>query len=314
MNNFLTFNTDFSIRYFSILSLLLMLVNLMTIIFALFIKNDIISGSGLKKSGTKILVSAMEILILAGAIMLFTDEEPSKPFASAVLVSSIVFTIMLYWGLMQIESVSETSMETIEAIIGMIETNDENLDGHSLHVQNLTMLLYDYLPFGIRARLNPMNLQYAALLLDIGKLRIPRSIIEKKGKLLPSERNLIQRHPEICAKIFETIPTIGAITEWIRYHHERVDGSGYYHLKGNEIPLASRVLAVADTYSAITMERSYRPSLTHENAIAELKLVAGSQLDSEITEIFCSIPESKFISCMNDVRERMKKYKIDSFK
>ena len=148
MNNFLTFNTDFSIRYFSILSLLLMLVNLMTILFALFIKNDIISGSGLKKSGTKILVSAMEILILSGAIMLFTEEEPSKPFASAVLVSSIVFTIMLYWGLMQIESVSETSMETIEAIIGMIEANDENLDGHSLHVQNLTMLLYDYLPFG----------------------------------------------------------------------------------------------------------------------------------------------------------------------
>lgn len=314
MKNFLTFNTDFSIRYFSILSLILLVVDFCTILYGFFIRCDFLCGSGLKKAGSKILVSVMEILILAGTTILFTKEEPSRAFAATVLASSVIFTIMLYWGLMQMENTSEISMETIETIIGVIEAGDENLDGHSLHVQNLTMLLYDYLPVRIRSKLNPMNLQCAALLLDIGKLGIPRNVIDRKGKLLPDEKNLIQRHPEICLKIFESIPSLATVTEWVKYHHERVDGGGYHHLKGNEIPIESRILAVADTYSAITMERSYRPSLTHQNAIAELKLVAGTQLDREITEIFCSIPESKFKLCMDDVREKMKKYEIGSFR
>jgi HD-GYP domain-containing protein (c-di-GMP phosphodiesterase class II) len=159
-----------------------------------------------------------------------------------------------------------------------------------------------------------MNLQYASLLLDIGKLGIPRSIINKKGKLLPEERELIQKHPEICMEILSSIPSLKTITFWIKYHHERVDGTGYYHLKGEEIPLASRILAIADTYSAITMDRSYRPSLPYENAISELRLVAGKQLDGELVELFCSIPKSKITVCMNDVRNRMKKYQSGTFR
>lgn len=200
------------------------------------------------------------------------------------------------------------SVEIIEMLIGVIEAGDPNLDGHSLHVHNLTMLLYDYLPFSYRIKVNMADLEYASLLLDIGKLGVSRRILNKSGKLGEDEWALMKRHPEIGVKILGSVEYFDRISDWVLYHHERVDGSGYYKLKGNEIPLASRIMAVADTYSAITMARSYKPSYTYEEAIAELKLVAGTQLDEKLVHIFCSIPMSRIASCMEDVKRRMERF------
>lgn len=301
-------------EYMLIVGIIIMIANMLATFFLLLYRPNALYLSGKVKILSNIFLIIVEISFIAVSVFFLNYEQTAAIYAFPLLCIAITFYIMLAWGFIQMRGISALSMEILERLVGVIEAGDENLDGHSLHVQNLTMLIYDYLPLSERIKLNPMNLQYASLLLDIGKLGIPRSIINKKGKLLPEERELIQKHPEICMEILSSIPSLKTITFWIKYHHERVDGAGYYHLKGEEIPLASRILAIADTYSAITMDRSYRPSLPYENAISELRLVAGKQLDGELVELFCSIPKSKITVCMNDVRNRMKKYQSGTFR
>ena len=206
------------------------------------------------------------------------------------------------------------SVEIIEMLIGVIEAGDSNLDGHSLHVHNLTMLLYDYLPFSYKIKVNATDLEYASLLLDIGKLGVSRNILNKSGKLGKEEWSSMRRHPEIGVKILGSVGYFERITDWVLYHPERVDGSGYYKLKGEQIPLASRIMAVADTYSAITMTRSYKPAYSYEDAIAELKLVSGTQLDEKLVRIFCDIPINRISSCIEDVQQKMAIYSSESFR
>lgn len=314
MSNMIFPISTVSSEYLLLVGIFLMLANFATCVFHLFIRNDAIYDNTGSKFAMNILVIALEVVFVIASIIVYANELLSLALAVPLLCVAVVFTFMLVWGFLQMQGLSVRSMEILETVVGVIEAGDENLDGHSLHVQNLAMLMYDSLPFFKRVRINAMNLQYAALFLDIGKLGIPRSIIAKKGKLLPRERELIQRHPEICVELFEKIPSFTTVTYWVKYHHERVDGNGYYHLKGNDIPLASRILAVADTYSAITMDRSYRASLPYENAISELRLVAGTQLDAELVELFCSISKKKVVDCMLDVRNRMKKYQSGDFR
>ena len=88
------------------------------------------------------------------------------------------------------------------------------------------------------------------------------------------------------------------IKDWILYHHERVDGRGYYRLSADEIPLAARMIAITDTYSAITMQRAYKLPKTHEAAVAAMEEVAGTQLDRELLDIFLSIPKEELQNCI----------------
>lgn len=314
MDSYNFFNYIVPAEYLVFIGTLLMLIDFLISIFYLFIRNDAIYNNSGKNFVTNIILTVVETSFIILSMVVFSNDTLCIIFSIPMITFSVIFTLMLCWGFTQMSGLSSRSMKVFETLVGVIEAGDENLDGHSLHVQNLTMLIYDYLPFFDKMRINPINLQYASLFLDIGKLGIPRSIINKKGKLTQKEKELIQRHPEICIDIFEKIPSFTTVTYWVKYHHERVDGNGYYHLKGKDIPLASRILAVADTYSAITMDRSYRPSLPYENAIAELKLVAGRQLDSDIVDIFTSIPKKKIITCMDNVRGRMKRYQTGDFR
>ena len=251
-------------EYLIITAIILMIINFGATLFTLILRNDVLyNDTGSHFIANEVLL-AFEILFIIFSIIVFSSEELFIALSLPIICGVVIFTLMLVWNFIQMRGISIRSMEILETLVGVIEAGDENLDGHSLHVQNLTMLIYDYLPLLDRQKINPMNLQYASLFLDIGKLGIPRSIIDKKGKLTPSEKELIQRHPEICVELFERLPAFTTVTYWVKYHHERVDGNGYYHLKGEEIPLASRILALADTYSAITMDRSYRPSLPYE--------------------------------------------------
>ena len=238
----------------------------------------------------------------------------SQVIGILVLCVSVLITVLCEWSFSQLHGTELHAMELLQALVGVIEAGDPNLDGHSLFVRDLTMLLYDNLPFRYRVRLNADDLQYAALLLDIGKLGVPRAIINKSGKLEKAEWNLMRRHPEIGAKILQPIPSFHKIAEWITYHHERVDGSGYFHLKDDEIPLASRIIAIADTYSALTMDRNYKPSQTYEEAIGELKLVSDTQLDGELVQYFCAIPPRKIEESMTRIKQQMRWYQEENFR
>jgi diguanylate cyclase (GGDEF)-like protein len=128
------------------------------------------------------------------------------------------------------------------------------------------------------------RLRAAGVLHDIGKLGIPDAILQKPGSLDDDEWQEIRRHPEIGARILEHA-NLRDIADWVRFHHERVDGRGYpAGLAGDAIPAEARVLAVVDAYEAMTADRPYRRSLGAGAAEAELRRMAGTQFDSQVVE------------------------------
>ena len=122
----------------------------------------------------------------------------------------------------------------------------------------------------------------AALLHDIGKFIFPDSILFADRKLTDEEWEIVKLHPEQGAKLVRRIEGYGPVADIIIGHHERVDGKGYPHgIAGDEIPLGSRIISVADTYDVMTSRDSYRRPVSSEAAIVELRRVAGSQLDPD---------------------------------
>ena len=133
----------------------------------------------------------------------------------------------------------------------------------------------------------------AALLHDIGKFIFPDSILLADRKLTDEEWEIVKLHPEQGAKLVRRIEGYGPVADIIISHHERVDGKGYPHgIAGDEIPLGSRIISVADTYDVMTSRDSYRRPVSSEAAIVELRRVAGSQLDPEVVERFVEMVES----------------------
>ena len=154
------------------------------------------------------------------------------------------------------------------------------------------------------------EIEIAGLLHDIGKIGIPEDILRKPGKLTDEEYNTIKLHTEYGKKILNGIKKLSTISLWLSSHHERWDGRGYPSaLTGKEIPLPARILAIADTYDAMTSNRSYRTGLSHETAVEEIKRCAGSQFDPEIVEAFLRT-ESEIKKAINDPVEYYSKYSI----
>lgn len=279
-------------------------------IYFFYISNDVtLANHGWRGILTVVLLILLVISCLAGGYIFNLNTTPVVGFS--YFLACLIYALTIRWMISQLDGMKDRSMEILETLTSILEVGEPNLDGHMLHVHNLTMLIYDYLPPKKKHNINRQNLQYASLFIDLGKLGIPGRVINKPGKLGKEEWELVKLHPQIAVNILSPILSFDEVTEWIRYHHERMDGKGYCGLKGEDIPLASRIISVADTYSAITMTRSYRPTLTYEDALSELKMVTGSQLDPEIVDIFVNIPKNLVLSCIEDVNEKMARAKIE---
>jgi GAF domain-containing protein len=141
---------------------------------------------------------------------------------------------------------------------------------------------------GARMGLEPvelLELELAALLHDVGKLRVPREILRKAGPLSESEERLMRNHPAWGAELVSGVPGLQAIALIVRHHHERVDGTGYpSRLSGVRIPVASRIMAVCDAYGAMTEARPYRARRGPQDALAELRDQAGNQFDPAVVD------------------------------
>lgn len=136
------------------------------------------------------------------------------------------------------------------------------------------------------------DLKLLARFHDIGKVGVPDRVLFKPGPLTPAEKKIIQRHCEIGYRIAVSSPDLAAIADFILKHHEWWNGQGYpLKLKGEEIPLACRILAVVDAFDAMTSDRPYRKALTKEQALAELVHCAGTQFDPCLVEIFVRMQE-----------------------
>jgi HD-GYP domain-containing protein (c-di-GMP phosphodiesterase class II) len=133
------------------------------------------------------------------------------------------------------------------------------------------------------------TLRHAALLHDIGKIGIPEFILNKTGKLNDSEFDTIKFHPVTGETIIKPLVFLGDTLRHIRGHHESFDGSGYPDgLGGDDLPLLTKIMTVADGFDAMTSDRTYRSSMKTDEAISELKKVAGKQFDHEVVDAFAS--------------------------
>ncbi len=184
------------------------------------------------------------------------------------------------------DCIFKTNRQMIFTLISAIEARDSNLKGHSMHVMSIALLIYDCMDKSKTTLINRQKFEYACILHDIGKLGIPENVLNKPGALDDSEWNLMKLHPKIGSDILSNLKGLDDIRKWILYHHERVDGNGYNHLKENQIPLASKIISLADSYSAIIMKRSYKKEMPHEKAMEILKECVGTQFDPYVFSVF----------------------------
>jgi len=137
------------------------------------------------------------------------------------------------------------------------------------------------------------RLKKSALLHDIGKIGIPDVVLHKKGKLSDVEYSIIKSHSEIGATILKSINSFKFLVPSVYHHHEKFDGSGYPHgIKGEAIPLHARIIAVADSFDAITSNRPYRNAFSLKEAVSELENYKGIQFDPCIVDVFINILNS----------------------
>lgn len=176
------------------------------------------------------------------------------------------------------------SFNVYSGLVLAIDTKDRYTKRHSEDVARYAVFLASRMGLDDETR---DTIRLAGLLHDIGKIGIPDDLLRKPGKLLASEFDIFQQHVALGDAIVRDLPDIDRVREGVRFHHERWDGHGYLEgLEGGEIPLIGRVLAVADSFSAMTTSRPYRKALSVEEALKRLGDAAGSQLEEELVKLF----------------------------
>ncbi len=181
--------------------------------------------------------------------------------------------------------IDQLYLSTVEALAMAIDAKDHATQGHTNRVLVYTRGLAR--AFGIKDRNTLRGVEAAALLHDIGNLAVPEYILNKPGKLTPSEFEKVKAHPIVGANIIGTIRFPYPVAEYVRHHHEHWDGSGYPDgLKGGEIPLGSRILAVVDGYEALTCDRTYQQARSRDAAMQVIRSLAGKRYDPEVVARF----------------------------
>ena len=188
----------------------------------------------------------------------------------------------------------ELFISSIKALANAIDARDPYTRGHSERVTEYSVAMAE--AFELK-REDVDSIRYAALLHDIGKINIPDHILNKPGKLTDEEFALMKKHPAFGAQIMKPVKAFSKILPYMFHHHERFGARGYPEgIKGDSIPLPARIIAVADSFDAMTSDRPYRKALTLEAATKELIDNSGTQFDPEVVEVFIKLIEDKKFS------------------
>ena len=170
--------------------------------------------------------------------------------------------------------------QSLETFAHAIDAKDQNTNGHSERVAIYSAEIAKRMGMSDEEQ---EQIYYMGMLHDIGKIGIPDAILKKPGKLTEEEMQIIRNHPTIGGEILKDFTEIQGISDGARYHHERYDGNGYNEgLKGEEIPLAARIICVADSYDTMSSKRVYKELHEENYILSELDQCSGKQFDPEI--------------------------------
>ncbi len=242
------------------------------------------------------LIPPIAFSLIYGVFDFYTYAYCSEDANVVVQILSFVILILFIWAFYVIiknikatndaqeskEEVKTLSVEVMEALAHTIDAKDEYTRGHSVRVAKYSRMLAERL--GLSSE-DSENVYYMALLHDIGKIGVPNEIINNPSKLTDEEYTVIKTHPGVGSEILAEIKSRPDLVVGARWHHERYDGKGYPDgKKGEDIPFFARIIAVADSYDAMTSNRSYRKYLPQDKVRSEIENNAGTQFDPKVAK------------------------------
>ena len=178
--------------------------------------------------------------------------------------------------------------KSITVLAAAVETKDSGTVGHAQRVAGLTAECARRL--GVVGR-DLERIEYAGLLRDIGKANVPQAVLTKTDPLTPKEWDTVKKHAELGEEMVAAVPFLADVAPYVRHHHEYWDGTGYPDgLGGEDIPLGSRILAVASDYDAMVSDRPYHPTpMEAEEAIGQIRRDSGTKYDPAVVDVFLAV-------------------------
>ena len=243
---------------------------------------------------------ALAVLLMALSLAFVTAGVASEIWERRPGAREISFSELLLWSwyrlqkadqrlaeshrrIAEVDASPEEQLTVLQELSDALESKDPYTRGHSSRVERHAFNIAVALGLSLK---EIEVLRKAASLHDVGKMRIPNSVLHKPGRLDDDERALIEEHPALGAWMVSSIGD-EMIVRTVRHHHERWDGAGYPdRIAGNEIPLFARIIAVADTYDAVTSTRSYRAGGSRKKALEIIKSESGTQFDPVVVDAF----------------------------
>jgi HD-GYP domain-containing protein (c-di-GMP phosphodiesterase class II) len=187
---------------------------------------------------------------------------------------------------LRLKRLQRETLRALETFANIVDERDPSTFRHSLRVAGYV----DSLARGLRLPFSEIDrLRWAGRLHDLGKVAVDASLLRKRGRLDGAEWAAMRRHPRLSARLLQRFEFVAAQAQAVELHHERMDGSGYYGVGGDDLPLASHFLIVADSFDAMTTDRPYRPALTEEAALVEIERNAGTQFHPTVAKAFVAV-------------------------
>jgi HD domain len=187
---------------------------------------------------------------------------------------------------LRLKSLQRETLRALETFANIVDERDPSTYRHSLRVAGYV----DELARALKLPFSEIDrLRWAGRLHDLGKVAVDASLLRKPGRLDRAEWAAMRRHPRLSARLLQRFEFVSAQARAVELHHERMDGGGYYGVAGDELPLASHILIVADSFDAMTTDRPYRPGLSHEAAVMEIERNAGTQFHPAVARAFVAV-------------------------
>ena len=246
-------------------------------------------------------IAALISIVFVGVVSFLSFENYIEFITQKVLLWGCFLVISGYIIGTLTGQINATYVGTIATLALAMESRDPYTYGHSARVAEVSVRIAKELGL---AKNEQNIIRTAGMLHDIGKFGVREDILRKSGPLTKEEYDHVRQHPLIGASILSPVRLLRDIIPYIYYHHEYINGSGYLHKKGPEIPLGARILAVADAYDAMTTDRPYRKALSRENILKIFKEESGKQFDKKVVGALIDITDDLKINIEADKKKK----------